>query len=45
MIGFFAGFAVGIVTAIAVLFVLRRELELYRRSRGVTLDFTHRSRM
>lgn len=43
MIAFAAGFGSGVLTAIAVFFVLRHELELYRRARGETIDFTHRS--
>ena len=43
-ITFFAGVATGILLTIAALWVLRRELALYRRATGRTIDFTHRSR-
>lgn len=43
-VGFAAGWIAGWITLAAILRVLRRELDLYRRSRGVTIDYTHRSR-
>lgn len=44
MVTFAAGVITGLLLAIIAYVVLRRELDLYHRTRGVMVDFTHRSR-